>query len=41
MKYKNVLDRVVNVGGKIVSERQKSLSQLYQCRVAQKVRMIE
>ena len=40
MKCKNVLDRVVNVGGKIVGERQKSLGQLYECRVAQKARMI-
>ena len=40
MKCKNVVDRVVNVGGKIVGERQKSLSQLYGCRVAQKARMI-
>ena len=35
MKCKNVLDRVVNVGGKIVGEKQKSLRQLYECHVAQ------
>ena len=40
MKCKNDLGRVVNVGGKIVGERQKSLGQLYECRVAQKARMI-
>ena len=41
MKCKNVRDRVVNVGGKTVGERQNSLrSRLYECRVAQKARMI-
>ena len=40
MKCKNVLDRIVNVGGKIVGARQKSLGQLYECCVAQKARMI-
>ena len=40
LKCKNVLDIVVNVGGKIVGERQKRLNQLYECIVAQKTRMI-
>ena len=40
VKCRNVLDRIVNVGGKIVGERQKSLSQSYECRVAHKSRMI-
>ena len=41
MECKNVLDRVVDVGGKIVvGERQKSLSQMNECCVLQKVRVI-
>ena len=40
MKSKNVLNKVVNVCGKVVGERQEQLSQLYECRVVRKARMI-
>ena len=40
MKSKNVLNKVVNVCGKVVGERQEQLSQLYERRVARKARMI-
>ena len=40
MKSKNVLNQVVNVCGKVVGERQEHLSQLYECRVVQKARVI-
>ena len=41
MKSKNVLNKVVNVCGKVVSERQEHLSQLYERRVVRKARVIE
>ena len=40
MKGKNVLNKVVNVCGKGVGERQEHLSQLYECRVIRKARVI-
>ena len=40
MKSKNVLHKVVNMCGKVVSERQERLSQLYECRVVRKARVI-
>ena len=40
MKSKNVLNKVVNVCGKVVGERQEHLSQLYEGHVVQKARMI-
>ena len=40
MKSKNVLNKVVNVCGKVVGERQKQLSQLYERRVVRKARVI-
>ena len=40
MKSKNVLNKVVNVCGKVVDERQEQLSQLYERRVVRKARMI-
>ena len=40
MKSKNVQNKVVNVCGKVVGERQKQLSQLYKRRVVQKGRLI-
>ena len=40
MKSKNVLNKVVNVCGKVVSERQEHLSQLYERRVVRKARLI-
>ena len=36
----NVVNKVVNVCGKIVGERQEQLSQLYECCVVQKARVI-
>ena len=33
VKSKNVQNKVVNVCGKVVGERQECLSQLYECRV--------
>ena len=41
MKSKNVLNKVVNVCGKYVGERQEHLSQLYERRVVRKARVIE
>ena len=41
MKRKNVLNKVVNVCGKYVGERQEHLSQLYERRVVRKARVIE
>ena len=41
VKSKNVLNKVVNVCGKIVGERQEHLSQLYERRVVRKARVIE
>ena len=40
MKSKNVLNKVVNVRGKVVGERQNLLSQVYERRVERKARMI-
>ena len=40
VKSQNVLNKVVNVCGKVVGERQEHLSQLYECRVVQKARVI-
>ena len=40
MKRKNVLNRVVNMCGKVVGEGQEQLSQLYERRVVRKARMI-
>ena len=40
MKSKNVLNKVVNVCGKVVDERQEQLSQLYERRVVRKARVI-
>ena len=40
MKSKNVLNKVVNVCGQVVGERQEHLSQLYECRVVRKARVI-
>ena len=40
MKSKNVLNKVVNVCGEVVGERQEHLSQLYERRVARKARVI-
>ena len=40
MKSKNVLNKVVNVCGKVVGERQEHLSQLYERRVVRKARVI-
>ena len=40
MKSQNVLNKVVNVCGKVVDERQQLLSQLYERRVVRKARMI-
>ena len=39
MKSENVLNKVVNVRGKVVGERQEQLSQLYECHVVQKGRV--
>ena len=40
MKSKNVLNKVVNVCGKVVGERQEHSSHLYERRVVRKARMI-
>ena len=40
MKSKNVLNKVVNVCGKVVGERQEQLSRLYERRVVRKARVI-
>ena len=40
VKSKNVLNKVVNVCGKVVGEKQEQLSQLYEQRVVQKVWVI-
>ena len=40
MKSKNVLNKVMNVCGKVVGERQEQLNQLYERRVVRKARMI-
>ena len=40
MKSKNVLNKVVNVCGKVVGKKQETLSELYDCRVVRKARMI-
>ncbi|MCB4762119.1 MAG: hypothetical protein LGB62_08310, partial [Sulfurovum sp.] len=40
VKSKNVLNKVVNVCGKVVGERQEHLSQLYERRVVQKARVV-
>ena len=39
MKSRNVLNKVVNVCGKAVGERQEQLSQLYERRVVRKARV--
>ena len=39
-KSKNVLNKVVNVCGKVVGERQERLSQLYERHVVRKARVI-
>ena len=40
MKSKNVLNKVVNVCGKVVGEKQEQLSHLYERRVVRKARVI-
>ena len=40
MKSKNVLNKVVNVCGKVVGERQEQISQLYERRLVRKSRVI-
>ena len=40
MKSKNVLNKVVNVCGKVVGERQEQLSPLYERRMVRKARVI-
>ena len=40
MKSQNVLNKVVNVCGKVVGERQEQLNPLYEQRVVQKARVI-
>ena len=40
MKNNNVLNKVVNVCGKAVGERQEQLSQLYERRMVRKARVI-
>ena len=40
LKSKNVLNKVVNVCGKVVAERQEQLSQLYEHHVVRKARVI-
>ena len=40
MKSKNVLNKVVNVCGKVVGERQEQLSRLYERRAVRKARVI-
>ena len=39
MKSKNVLNKVVNVCGKVVGERQEHLNQLYERHVVRKARV--
>ena len=39
VKSKNVLNKVVNVCGKVVGERQEQLNQLYERRVVRKARV--
>ena len=41
VQNKNVLGRVVNVCGKVVGEKMKSLNELYECRVVKKARNIQ
>ena len=41
MKSKNVLNKMVNVCGKVVGERQEHLNRLYERRVVRKARVIE
>ena len=41
MKSKIVLNKMVNVCGKVVGERQEHLSQLYELRVVRKAGVIE
>ena len=41
MKNKNVLNKMMNVCGKVVGERQEQLSQLYEGRVVRKARVTE
>ena len=40
MKSINILNKVMNVCGKVVGERQEHLSQLYERRVVRKARVI-
>ena len=40
MKSRNILNKVVNVCGKVVGERQEHLSQLYEHRMVLKARVI-
>ena len=40
VKNKNVLERVVNVSGKVIGKKQLNLNELYERRVAKKARMI-
>ena len=40
VRSKNVLNKVVNVCGKVVHERQEHLSQLYDCCVVRKAKVI-
>ena len=37
---KNVIDRVVNVCAKVIGEKQKSVSEVYKCRMVRKARLI-
>jgi len=41
VKNVNVLNRVVKICGKVVGERQKGLSELYEARIVSKARVIE
>ena len=41
MKNVNVLNRVVNVSGKVIGEKQKSLKELYDARIERKSSVIE
>ena len=40
MKRENVLNKVVNEYGKVVGKKQETLSELHECRVVRKARMI-
>ena len=40
VRSENVLHKVMNVCGKVVGRKQETLSQLYECHVVQKTRMI-